>query len=388
MRTVFLSNYLNHHQLPFCLEMVKLSGDDFTFIATCPAGAERIKFGYTDLNSQYNFVLRSFDGEESFSKAKKLCTECDLLLFSSGNVPKELYSERVKKDKLTFRLSERFIKKPSDVSYLFLRKIKAYFESGRYKNMYLLCNSAFSSADFAKTGVFKNKAYKFGYFTEARSYDDIDLMIGNKAENSILWAGRFLNWKHADAALEVAKRLKADGYTFKMNMIGSGETEDELKAIVSRDGLEEYVTILGSMPPQKVREYMENSEIYLFTSDRREGWGAVLNEAMNSACAVVASYAIGSVPFMINDGVNGFIYKDGDVEDLYAKVKALFDDKQKMRTAAKNAYMSFSENWTPEIAAGRLLKLAEALDKREEPFPFENGVCSKAEILADDWYLQ
>ena len=34
---------------------------------------------------------------------------------------------------------------------------------------------------------------------------------------------------------------------------------------------------------------MEKADIFLFTSDRREGWGAVANEAMNSACALVVS---------------------------------------------------------------------------------------------------
>jgi hypothetical protein len=36
------------------------------------------------------------------------------------------------------------------------------------------------------------------------------------------------------------------------------------------------------MPPEEVRVHMEQSNIYLFTSDFGEGWGAVLNEAMNS----------------------------------------------------------------------------------------------------------
>ena len=44
--------------------------------------------------------------------------------------------------------------------------------------------------------------------------------------------------------------------------------------------------------------YMESSHIFLlFTSDRNEG--AALNESMNSGCAVVASDAIGSVPYLM-----------------------------------------------------------------------------------------
>jgi glycosyltransferase involved in cell wall biosynthesis len=39
--------------------------------------------------------------------------------------------------------------------------------------------------------------------------------------------------------------------------------------------------------------------VFIFTSDRNEGWGAVLNEAMGSGCAVVAADLIGSVPYLI-----------------------------------------------------------------------------------------
>lgn len=34
MKVVFISNFLTHHQVPFCLEMQKRLGDDFKFIST------------------------------------------------------------------------------------------------------------------------------------------------------------------------------------------------------------------------------------------------------------------------------------------------------------------------------------------------------------------
>ena len=96
---------------------------------------------------------------------------------------------------------------------------------------------------------------------------------------------------------------------------------------------------------------MEESEIFLFTSDRNEGWGAVLNESMNSACAVVANCAIGSVPFLLNNGDNGYIYKDGDVDDLYNKVKSLLDNADERKCIAKNAYATMVDEWNAENAA-------------------------------------
>ena len=93
--------------------------------------------------------------------------------------------------------------------------------------------------------------------------------------------------------------------------------------MIKKYHLQNCVSLCGSLSPEKVREYMVKSQIFLFTSDYNEGWGAVLNEAMNSACAVIASHAIGSVPFLINNKKNGLIYQNGQMEDLYRKVKVL-----------------------------------------------------------------
>jgi len=65
---------------------------------------------------------------------------------------------------------------------------------------------------------------------------------------------------------------------------------------------------------------------------------------MNSACAVVASHAIGSVPFLVEDGKNGLINKDGDTEDLYNKVKYFLEHPHERREMAKNAYRTMTED--------------------------------------------
>ena len=42
--------------------------------------------------------------------------------------------------------------------------------------------------------------------------------------------------------------------------------------------------------------------------------------------------------------------------------------------------------WAPEIAAKRHLRLLNDLKKSGECDAFENGPCSKAKILENDWY--
>lgn len=78
----------------------------------------------------------------------------------------------------------------------------------------------------------------------------------------------------------------------------------------------------------------------MFTSDFNEGWGAVLNEAMNSGCAILASHAIGAVPYLLKDGENELIYQNDNFDDLMNKVKKLVESKELRRLLGKNAFNS------------------------------------------------
>ena len=384
MKIVFASNYLNHHQLPFSKAMLE-QGVEYYFIATTPVPPNRLKLGYADMNHAYDFVICAYENAENRQKALDLCRSADIVITGSAH---ECYiKERLKNKKLTFRYSERIYKIKPPFYQIPLRAAKHFLKSGIYRNLYMLCASAYTAADYAKTCTFINKTYKWGYFPEVKKYDDISALISKKKQSSLLWAGRLIDWKHPESAIRVAEKLKNDGYDFELNIVGTGNMEEEIKELVNKSGLEDNVHILGSMPPEKVREYMEKSEIYLFTSDRNEGWGAVLNESMNSACAVVASHAIGSVPFLLNDGENGLIYRDGDIDNLYQKVKYLLDNPSKRAEIGIKAYETLCEEWNAENAAKKIIELAKALlSGKKKANLFENGVCSKAEILKDGWY--
>ena len=210
--------------------------------------------------------------------------------------------------------------------------------------------------------------------------------MANKQPASILWVARLIEWKHPDASIRVAERLRNDGYRFKLNLIGSGVMAQEIGQSIRDKGLTDCVEMLGAMKPEQVREHMEKAEIFLFTSDFNEGWGAVLNESMNSGCAVVASHAIGSVPFLIRDGVNGLIYKNGDIDDLYDKVKYLLDNPEKRMEIGRQAYKTLKEEWNAENAAHRFLKIVKAIQSgNPHPDLYTDGPCSKAEKLKNNW---
>ena len=333
------------------------------------------------------FVKCSYQSKEAFARCLQFVNEADVVLASGGSAVEKLIQRRIKAGKLLFRYSERVYKNARAEKQRLLRGIKYHLCNFPYKNVYLLCASAYAAADYAKTGNFVGKAYKWGYFPEVKRYADPDGLIANKEPNSILWVARLIELKHPEACLELAKRLKTDGFRFQLNLIGGGPLEQPLKARIEEASLGDCVQLLGAMSPEQVRAHMEKANVFLFTSDFNEGWGAVLNESMNSGCAVIASHAIGSAPYLVRDGINGYLYQNGNMEDLYSKVRSLLDAPESAAVLGKKAYKTLANTWNAETAAQRLLDLVQRiLSGEKSPTPYEDGPCSKAEVLENNWY--
>lgn len=388
MKVTFYSNFLNHHQLPLCQALDRLTGHGFTFVATTPVPAERLNMGYHDMNKQYPFVLTTYDNAENARIAQVLALKSDVII--TGSAPEVYTRMRVEQGKLTFRYSERIYKK--GIWHAFSPRAMGgmYVNHRRYHNrpLYMLCASAYTPYDFSLSGAYLGKTFKWGYFPEVKQ-QDADALLARKRTNErvrLLWVGRMIEWKHPEMALKIAERLRAHGYDFDMQLIGNGQMESQLKAQIQAAGLCQHVHMLGAMSPETVRDHMEQADIFLFTSDFQEGWGAVLNESMNSACAVVASHAIGSVPFLLEDGVNGLIYRNGNEDDLYARVVRLIEQPALREQMGRNAYRTLAEMWNADVAAERFLALAQALLNGDEPVLFAQGPCSRAKILRNGWY--
>lgn len=382
MKVTFYSNFLNHHQLPFCLAMYNKLGSDFVFVATEQIPQDRLELGYEDMNAKYPFVITTYDSVQKEQRAEQLSLESDVII--TGSCPEKYITNRIMQNKLTFRYSERIYKRglwrvlsPRGLYYMYKNHIQY-----KKKPLYMLCASAYTAGDFALVGAYRNKTYKWGYFPEVIEYN-IDNLLGEKQAKitQILWCGRFLDWKHPEKAIYVAKRLKESGYQFHLKMIGIGEKQEEIRELVQRYKLTEEVDLLGSMPPEQVRSHMEEANIFLFTSDFNEGWGAVLNESMNSGCAVIASHAIGSVPFLIDHKVNGLVYRNDDSDELYQHVKYLIDNPEKCQELGKNAYQTLKEKWNAENAVNNFLKLTQKILMGEGTLVID-GPASVAEAIS------
>lgn len=360
MKITFVSNYINHHQIPFCNAMFRETDGRFVFIQTQPMEEERIQMGWQDGNCQ-EYLRRYYEDEEL---CKELIANSDVVLF--GGCDDESYmEERLRAGKPVIRISERLYKTGQWKAISPKGLLKKYHDHTRYRNkaVYLLCAGAYVPSDFHIVRAYPQKMFCWGYFPETKHYD-VDNLIKNKGflltdrkVPYLLWAGRFIDWKHPQLPLQTAKYLKDQGLEFHMDMVGGGALEKEVRKLLYELQLEDCVTLVGYQTPTQVRERMEQADIYLLTSDRQEGWGAVANEAMNSGCALVANHMVGAAPYLIRQASNGYLYRDGEEQMLFETVEKLVRNREMCQSLGREAYETITGVWNAENAAKELMQL-------------------------------
>ena len=410
MKIVFASNYINHHQLPFSNEMIGLVGDGYTFIQTEPMDEERVKMGWDAELCHLPFVRMYSEDPDG---CMKLINDSDVVIWG-GAEREDLINDRLQAGKFTIRYSERLYREGRWKAVSPRGLIRKYHDHTRYRksDVYLLCAGAYVAGDFDIIRAYPERKMKWGYFPELRTYSDGELEKlkgytetwesdsegyreggsegyseggregGSNSNNfgdysrqvRLMWAGRFMELKHPGYAVMAAIELKRLGIPFHLTITGGGDDRIEagLHELCRADGIEDHVTFTGFMKPDEVRDNMEKSDIFLFTSDHLEGWGAVVNEAMNSGCAVVACSAAGAVPYLIEDGRNGFIFREKDTKTMIEKVVALARDEHLRLDMGKNAYETIAEQWNAHTAAENLMEFI-----RTRKFADE-GPCSRA----------
>lgn len=386
MTITFVSNYINHHQIPFSDACYRKLGEGYCFIQTEPMEEERLAMGWGG-DGRPPYVRCIYEEEET---CRKKMLESDIAIF--GWIRREdlldvtdIIEKREKSGKLSLRLSERLYREGQWKAISPKGLWKKYKDHTRFRNkqVCLLCAGAYVASDFHIVRAYPGKMLKFGYFPETVRYTEEEFRSLKEKDGRvhIVWAGRFMPLKHPEFAVRIGEDLEKAGEPFHIHMAGGGELEADIKGMVREKGLEEYFTFYGYMEPGNVRHIMEKCHIHLFTSNHLEGWGAVVNEAMNSGCAVVASGEAGAVPFLIENGKNGLIYHKDSYEEFAGLVKGLVSDRKRMEKLGKAAYDTITGLWNAEHAAEELLRFCGRWMESGRIFPAEEGPLSKAGIL-------
>ncbi len=391
MTITFISNYINHHQIPFSNACYEKLGEDFCFIQTEAMEQERIDMGWHTDGTSLPYVTCLYEEEE---KCCRLIAQSDILI-AGWTSREDLVGERLKAGRPVIRISERLYREGQWKAISPRGLLRKYKDHTRYRKgkAYLLCAGAYVPSDFHIIRAYPDKMFRWGYFPETIRYtqEQWEKLKPEADTLHIVWAARFIPLKHPEYMVRLAALLKqrTDLWTgeqggfrnFCIHMAGSGEMEKEIKDQARKEGVWEQMRFYGYLSPEEVRKVMEGCHIHIFTSNYLEGWGAVVNEAMNSGCAEVANVEAGAVPYLIHHGKNGLIYPKGDFNKMAEAVIYLASHQEERKRMGRAAYETITELWNGEHAACELIRFAEEILKGE-PTPAGEGPLSIAPVIS------
>ncbi|RSL15056.1 glycosyltransferase involved in cell wall biosynthesis [Edaphobacter aggregans] len=133
----------------------------------------------------------------------------------------------------------------------------------------------------------------------------------------ILFASKLQSRKRCGDLLEAYRNLtigpshKAPPY---LVIVGDGQERAELESRAKASGLD-GVRFCGFRNQSELPGFFDLATVFVLPS-RHEPWGLIVNEVMNAGRAVIVSDDVGCQPDLVTDGVEGCVFRAGDVTSL------------------------------------------------------------------------
>ncbi len=146
--------------------------------------------------------------------------------------------------------------------------------------------------------------------------------------------------------ISVGRMVKRKGYEYLIQslaglpkninaiILGEGPEKENLLKLAQKLKVENRLILPGFVSEEEKFQYLDNADVYVLNS-LHEGFGIVLQEAMQVGLPIVATNNGGQVDF-IKEGENGFLIKPQDSKLIAEKVKKIIKNPETMKKMSAN----------------------------------------------------
>ena len=170
-------------------------------------------------------------------------------------------------------------------------------------------------------------------------------MPGRKSDSAtlrLLWCGRLLDWKCVgDVVRAVVEHVGLKSKGISLTIAGDGP--ERVRLVKIAQGFP--ITFMPSQPMGKIRELMRTHDTLVLASNACEGWGAVVNEALEEGMNVIGTYEAGASAAILP---RERLYHAGDVNALALLLEKEYNNELPQCSIGE---------WTAKNAAKRLMEM-------------------------------
>jgi glycosyltransferase involved in cell wall biosynthesis len=181
--------------------------------------------------------------------------------------------------------------------------------------------------------------------------NDFDRIYSDSEPLKLLFLGRISVEKGIDYIYLAMESLKAKGIKFMFFMAGKGPEEinynQKFENLLGKD-----FEFKGVVSGVQKSDLLKKCDVFLLPSFF-EGLPMALLESMSFGLVPVVTN-VGSIKYVVNDGINGMMVNSHSSEDIAFAIEKLSKEKEHLRELSKNARQYIFSNFKPEVYISRL----------------------------------
>lgn len=141
-------------------------------------------------------------------------------------------------------------------------------------------------------------------------------------------------------------------------LLGDGPEKEKYEKFIRVNNLKN-VFFEGFVQQDALPEYYICADIFVLPS-LSDPWGLVVNEAMAFGLPIISTDAAGVTYDLVKNGVNGFVVKAGNSDELYDALKKLCEHSE-LRQRMGEQSLEIIQDYTPEKWARAFVAAVETI---------------------------
>lgn len=177
----------------------------------------------------------------------------------------------------------------------------------------------------------------------------------------LLFVGAIGKLKGERDLIDALKILKKRGdFNLKISFLGYGA--ESLQPLCEQAGVADWIEFLGAVALEKRVEFYRNADVFVLPT-YGEAMSMSIIEAMSAGLPVVST-DVGGNPELVVNGVNGWLVKPGDAENLAEKIAFFVEDEKARLEFGANGKRKAQEKFDIRVCVEKLRELLSEFGKK------------------------
>jgi glycosyltransferase involved in cell wall biosynthesis len=169
-----------------------------------------------------------------------------------------------------------------------------------------------------------NERFQNEYFNLSKKRDHLKQLIGIPLKSRVIvFSAKYIDKKRPLDLLRAFKLISNENLW--LIMVGEGELRGDMEDLIRSENIKNVI-LTGFVNQSVISEYYIISDLFVMCSGLGENWGLSVNEAMNFNLPLVISDLSGCAADLVVEGMNGYIFKTGNIKELAVKIKQVLVD--------------------------------------------------------------